>query len=367
MPRGELYPMERILRHDPITGVPVMQITSQPAMSWPLHYETTTFTRDAERMLVLRARGSRRGAPTDLFTCRVDGSDLMQLNVGDTEAGISGACLSVEGEHALYFEDGALHRTRLDNGEDEELGGVEGAQVGGTNGMRSYDGKYYFGYARIDDDRSWMLRWDLRTGETTLVSESQSFNHLSANPGGTEIGFNLAFDLPERGKFKRVFKTVHCETLEEMEDFYPFVHFPHGKYGTAHSFWHGTTNRYQGTLQWPGHGIVLMDRGAEEPELIATGPYFWHSGSSYDGEWIVADTAFPDEGLWLINTKTRRKQLICYPNASQGDSGHGHPHPNLSDDGRLICFRSDATGISQAYVVEVPEEIREDLSAPSEN
>ncbi len=365
MPGGQHTSMERIERRDPATGVRVTQITSARCMSWPLHYETTTFTPDNERMVFASARSTARDAPADCFSCRPDGSEILQLS-GDHERGVSGVCLTVDGEHALYFEAGALHRTRLDTAEDEVLGHVDGAQPGsGSEGMRSYDGAYYFGYVVVRPGRSRMIRWDLRTGESTVVAEEQSFNHLTANPGGPEITYSLAYDLPEPGKFARVTKTCHCETLDELEDDYPFVHFPHGKHGTAHSYWHGRTNRYQGTIQWPGKGIVVMERGADQPELIATGPYFWHSGSSYDGEWIVADTNFPDEGLWLVNVATRRKALLCYPRASQGDSGHGHCHPNLSDDGRYVVYRSDMTGVPQVYVIRVPDDIREELRQPA--
>jgi oligogalacturonide lyase len=360
MARGDIFPTERIERTDKVTGVAVMQITSGQTMSRPMHYETTTFTADSERMIILRSRSSRRGSPTDLFACRVDGSEMMQVS-GNGDGGIGGACLTVEGDHAMYIEDGALHRTRLDDGSDEIVGVIDSTDVGGGDGMRSYDGRYYFGYVGTGEGQSEMMRWDLRSGEGTVVARSQSFNHLTANPGGPEITYSLAYDLPEPGKFARVTKTCHCETLEELEDDYPFVHFPHGKYGTAHSFWHGKTGMYQGTLQWPGHGIVVMERGVDEPQLVASGPYFWHTGSSYDGEWIVADSNFPDEGLWLVNVHTRRKRLLYYPESSQGDAGYGHLHANLSDDGRLICFQSDATGVPQAYVLQVPDDIRSEF------
>ena len=51
MPRGRRFPMERIDRTDTTSGALVRQITRGLTMSMHMHYETTTFTPDGERMV----------------------------------------------------------------------------------------------------------------------------------------------------------------------------------------------------------------------------------------------------------------------------------------------------------------------------
>ena len=356
MPRGTVFMTERIDRTDTITGNFVRQITSFPCTSLHMHYETPTFTPDGERMIVVSMRGSSRSAPYDLFTMRSNGDEPTQL-CSDAPEGMACACLTVSGTHALYMEGGTCHRTRLDDARDEEIGRVDGAgHHPYYRGARSYDGRYYFSMVALAGKVA-VVRWDVQTGEHVVVATGDGVNHPKANPGGPEFQFGLKKRLPD-GSTDSEPVCIHCETLEPVT-----LGFSSGSYGTAHNCWLGRTGRYHATLQMPDHGIIVMDRGQEEPELVASGgPYFWHSGASQDGKWIVADTNFPDEGIWLINVATRKRELLCFPSASQGHPQCTHPHPNLNDDGTMAVFTSDATGITQVSVVPVPEDMRERLS-----
>lgn len=96
---------------------------------------------------------------------------------------------------------------------------------------------------------------------------------------------------------------------------------------------------------------------------LVEGPYFWHSGASYDGEWIVADTNTPDEGLQLAHVPTARFKTLCYAGATQDHYNFGHPHPALSQDGRVAVFRSDRTHVPQIYIAHITEEFRERVKA----
>lgn len=99
--------------------------------------------------------------------------------------------------------------------------------------------------------------------------------------------------------------------------------------------------------------------GEERPSRIASGPYFWHSGSSLDGEWIVADTNWPDVGLQLVHVPTGRFGPLCFPRSSEGHPQWSHPHPQFSRDAACVLFNSDATGVPQVYLARVPAELRE--------
>jgi hypothetical protein len=123
----------------------------------------------------------------------------------------------------------------------------------------------------------------------------------------------------------------------------------------------GRTELVQGTGQPPNRCIWLVEPG-KEPEKIAQGPYFWHSGASFDGEWIIADTSWPDEGLKLIHVPSRHWRTLCHAKAEQEHAGT-HPHPALSQDGRIAVFGSDRTGVPQVYLAHIPDDFRESVKA----
>ena len=121
------------------------------------------------------------------------------------------------------------------------------------------------------------------------------------------------------------------------------------------------TDLLQGTGQPPERCIWIVEAG-KEPRKLCSGPYFWHSAASYDGEWIVADTSWPDVGLKLIHVPTGHWRTLCHPLAEHDHAGV-HPHPSISQDGRKVVFASDWTGVSQVYVAHVTDEFRESVIA----
>jgi len=348
--------MERIDRVDPETGLLVRQVTSAPTVSRHMHYETPTFTPDGEGMLFVSMRVAGRGSPWDLFTCRSDGNEIVQLS-GGSRRGMSNACLSVDGHYAYYMEDGSFHRTRLDSAEDDEVGRMDDANhYEYYRGARSWDDRWYISMVRTGNGSVALVRWDVETGEHVVIVEADKFNHPKPSPGGPEFQVSAKYRLPDGG-LRVVPMCIDVGTLEKID-----LEFNSGGFEIGHNCWLGGSGDYQATLREPYHGIIVMRRDGGEPERVAEGPYFWHSGASLDGRWIVADTSYPDEGIWLINVSTRRRELLCFAGASQGNHQWTHPHPNLSDDGSMVVFTSDASGISQVHVVYIPDDLRERLS-----
>ena len=366
MPRARHLGTDRIVRTDASTGTTLIQVTSGPlfAESLHMHYEVRTVVADGEWIIFVSRRYGLEHRT--LLAARSDGSDIVQLS-GD--GAVSGIVPSPDGRAVYYMEDGALHRTTIPDADDEVVGRLElpGATAHRAyRGMISWNGHYYFSEISRDGGEG-VVRWDVLSGEAVEVASCDSTGHPKANPGGPEVSFTMRKFLPgfdEKGKRNADKRTVylHAETLEELD-----ITFPRGPYGTAHSYWLGTTGKFQGTQQWPGRGVLVMERGAAEPTVIASpGPYLWHSGASYDGEWIIADTNFPYEGIWLMNVATRRSALLCRPPIPAGavDVGAPHPHPNLSDDGRLAAFTFIVDGVAQVFVVPVPPGLREELAPP---
>ncbi len=131
----------------------------------------------------------------------------------------------------------------------------------------------------------------------------------------------------------------------------------------AHSTFLGRSPEIQGCALPPDRAILRLAVGQEKPRRVACGPYFWHSASTLDGEWIVADTNWPDVGLQLVHVPSGRFGTLCFPQSSMGHPQWSHPHPQFSPDGRSVVFTSDATGIPQVFLARVSDEIRERTAA----
>jgi oligogalacturonide lyase len=356
--RGDSFAAERIDRIDEVTRINVRQVTSWPTQSLHLHYETPTFTPDSERMLVLTRRTVHRKSPWDIITMRSNGDEPTILNDDENGLGAGSTTMTVDGEYALYMDGGTCHRTRLVDASDEEIGHVDGGGPYSYDfGARTADGGYYFAMVPRNGRLSW-VRWNLRTGEHDIIVEADLLNHPMADPGSNGIGVGARHLRPD-GDYDFQAIEIDGSTLEPKPR-----RFPMGPHGAAHAFWLGNTGKWQSTQLPPGRAVQIMEPDAEEVEIIAEGPYFWHCGSSLDGKWIVADSNWPDEGLWLINVATKKRERLCYAGASQGNPQWTHLHANLNDDGTMAVFDSDRTGIPQVYVMEIPEEMRVRLRTP---
>ena len=124
----------------------------------------------------------------------------------------------------------------------------------------------------------------------------------------------------------------------------------------------GGSDHIQGCGMPPDRCIWFAKEG-EPPRKLVSGPYFWHSGASWDGEWIIADTNWPDEGLKIVHVPSKRWRTLCHAHATQGHTQMGHPHSGLSQDGCIAVFGSDRTGVRQVYVAHITDEFRESVMA----
>jgi len=106
--------------------------------------------------------------------------------------------------------------------------------------------------------------------------------------------------------------------------------------------------------------IDVCDAAGGPVETMVEGPpYFWHPGCDPTGEWIVSDTNWPDQGLWLINARTKKMMRLCGSGSSNSHPGRSHPHRCVSPGGMVVLFNSDRTGGPHVYAAHVPEEMRD--------
>ncbi len=347
--RGDVYPAEEITLVDSSTGAEYVQMTNAPVHSVNLYFEYQSFTPDDRTLLFLSQRVAMRGAPYDLFAADIESKQLRQLS--DDEHPFSSPCSVPDEPRMLYGVRGtSIVRMSVDDASDEEVARWEGGRALGV-GMMSGDGRVYVAVGTRADGTSTLVRFDLHTGDVRTFLDGIPSHHLTVNHSGTLVTFTGTLD-GETGP-------VICDIDGGNARFLSFRGFAHGTF-------YGTTDLFQGTLLPPGHGVVIWDpNGDQPPEKVAAGPYFWHSGSSLDGRWIICDTNWPDEGLLLVDVESGRFGPVVIPSHrghASGNPQESHPHPSFDRSGDRIVYASNETGLSQVYVATIPGGLRQELS-----
>ncbi|OHB79120.1 MAG: hypothetical protein A2W31_11725 [Planctomycetes bacterium RBG_16_64_10] len=370
MMRSELA-SERIQRIDPQTGIRVIQITSYPSPAAHFHYDWPSITPDNRRVVFFCQRYVGRGAPWDLFRCDTDGLNLFQLTrrgAHDEVGGYYGrpsAVLSLDGTTIYVVWNKLLCAVDVETGKIDELLPLQDvcpreSQV--TRIALASAGRLLFiGYG---GPAQGAVRVDLATAKFDRIDlQGQLFGCLQAEPRlvvqrgtvqwGTVAGTDGTRSVTHVGSELSLWNTDQdggngrfiCPSI------------------FAHATLLGKTSMVQGCARQPDHCIWLVEREGVEPKKLVEGPYFWHSGASFDGQWILADTDSPDQGLQLVHAPTGHFRTLCYAGATQDHVEFGHPHPALSQDGRVAVFRSDRTHASQVYVAHITDEFRERVQA----
>jgi Tol biopolymer transport system component len=355
---------------DPTTGIKVIQLTSYPLPSAHFPYYWPSITPDNKRILIYSQRFLQRDAPWDIFRVDADGLNLFQLSErGDRheDPGYYGrqyAVLSHDGKTLYTLWDKDVYAIDVENGDETHIANVSSlcnAEETLSYSVLSFEGRYI--YFRKSSSFTVSIRLDLRTGEAVdvelgglamgcmqteprvMVQAGEIIWGSEPTPDGgrriTNIGSKpMLYSVDEDGGDPRLISPniyAHCTLL-------------------------GKTSAVQGCGLPPERCIWIAEEGSE-PRKLCSGPYFWHSGASYDGEWIVADTNWPDSGLQLIHVPTGHFRTLCHTGASLDHYEFGHTHPLISNDGRLVVFRSDRTGCPQVYVAHVNEEFRQSIIA----
>lgn len=372
---------ERMQRIDPHTGIRVIQLTSYPLPAAHFMYDWPSVTPDNQRVLVYCQRFLKRGAPWDIYRVDTDGLNMYQLTqYGEWEEpggyyGRPWAVLTLDGRYVYVNATNKLFRVDVETGDDELIADLEPFQEGGYTLGRltlSASGRRIFvsrsrpvipGEQNDEPQNRWVTV-DLDTGaadipasaDGTIMSCAYDVNGLIVQRG------KVVYEIEEKPDGSRTY--YNAEGAGELwvvdEDGGNRRRIGESIY--AHSTSLGRRAVMQG-CGLPPHRCLWIGEPGKEPYKLVEGPYFWHSGASFDGEWIVADTNWPDQGLQLAHVPSGHFRTLCHPGASQDHVEYGHPHPLLSQDGRIAVFRSDRTNVSQVYAAYITDEFRESVIA----
>jgi len=343
--KGKNYGSERVLYTDAETGARIVQLTSFPTIGMNLYFEQCSFTADSQRLIFYSQRAADRDAPFDVFRADVDGTNLVRLTDRDD---VGGLVLAPKAAKAFFSAGSEVRSVDLETFKEETLAHFEGFHsfASSLGGISSDEGNYY-AYLHREEERYALVRvaTDGKGGE--VLYEGFNLTHVNVDPKTGTVAFGeRAPDETKNWLMNPDGSNLRRFTFEKF----------------AHCSWWGQTGAWQGCYLPPDRGICIYREGGEKEEVIVSGSrYFWHSGSSPDGEWIVADTNWPDEGIFLVHVPSKRSGLVCRSRSSNGHPQWTHPHPSISPDGNYVLFNSDRPGISQVHLATIPEGLKERL------
>lgn len=346
---------------DPHSGIEIIQLTPDAASSMPLGYDWPSVTPDDRRVIIRCEFAPGSGRPCGFYRVNTDGTELCYL----CEGGIHPR-LTLDGRtlYALHEGDPVLHRVDVETGNREDVCNLgpllpEGYQF--VQMRLSPTTNCLFVLLRVPDIRP--IRVDLTVGEAVrLELDGMVWACMADEPrlvvvrmSGAEKGRRYGY--AEYRKLERSpgDRTLWSLDLDGGDDRLICVD------EFSHATMLGRTSRIQGCGKWGNRSIMIAEEG-KETRKVCQGPYFWHSGASFDAEWIAADTNWPDYGLQLVHVPTGNFRYLCHSGSSL-KTGLVHPHPSLSNDSRIAMFRSDRSGACHAYLVHIPEDFRESVKA----
>jgi hypothetical protein len=346
---------------DEYSGIEMLQLVRDATLSRPLSYDWPSISPDNRRVIIYCEFPPESDRPTGFYRVNTDGSDLAFVTGGDVHPRPT---LDGRFVYTLYQSDTVLYRADVETGDCVEVCDLAPLLPEGFvySQMRlSLVTNHLFILLRVPDITP--VRIDLTTGEAVKLPINGMvcacvgdeprlvvIRQKNAIPGHT-YGY-IEYRKLEKEPGDRSIWSLDMDGGDEKlicTDYY------------SHATMLGRTPYMQGCGKWGDRSITIAGNN-DERRTVCTGPYFWHSGASFDAEWIVADTNWPDYGIQLIHVATGNFRYLCNP-ASSLKTGLDHPHPALSGDGRIALYRSDRSGACQAYLVHIPETFRESVIA----
>ncbi len=342
MARGDVFEREANRTVDPETGVEIWQLTSGPTVNSLFYFHVNCFTRDSNTLIIQGLPNYKRGDTPQIFRVDVDGRNLTQL----TDApGIGGVILAKTEPMVYFLRNDVLLRENLFSLEEEVVARIEGVVGPETSlGSLATDDTLYAADVRRNDGGYGILIVDLRTGRAEVKKMKGLTHHVQIDPGD---GRRLVFQYFTKSPYRLWILDVDSVTPRPLNVLKE----------TGHFMWMGTSGRVLTTMDYPRRAIVSIAEGEKEPRVIVESEdvYFWHAGVSEDGQWIVSDSNWPDQGIFLIHAPTGRMRKLCNDGSSKTYQ-LAHPHPAFSPDGKSVVFNSDRYGFPHVFLAKIPGE-----------
>lgn len=371
--------------NDEDTGYEVWQMTSSDAGTWATHFNTQSFTHD-DRYLVF---SSNRQGGWQLYRADLSNGEILQLT--DVPS-LRNASFTVHpnGEDVYFNYDGKLGRANIYTGEIYSADFEESL----TMGRVISNGGKYVSAANREGDRSTIylislpdaeikakmywptgktqtssgLTWDGSISTHTMINPAYPWL-ITFLPSSTHREETSYYDHQRDMSLPKNLRARVWIWDTRTGEVRPFVSMPY-HYSNTHEAWGRNGERFfffqKHAPGWVPNHIASVNRHGRDwqnhhsENAIRLG----HGSPSYDGKWFVSDGQDSDRNpIRLINLETGKWEDLAWPDATiTGHANQSHPHPSFSYTGNFITYTSDYTGSSEAYVIPIPEELKQELS-----
>ena len=359
---------ERILKSaDARTGREVWQITSGDAISHSCYFEAQPFTKD-DRYLVY---SSNAGGAFQLCAVELGTGNRRQLTRCAKLESLSFS-MHPNGKEVCYLDGASFTNTEVSTGKSVAIANLAREFAAATGGKParysagrcfSPDGRYTaVSFALRPDGGGGMGLLNIATGrvEKIIDAPNGTGGHMLICPSDP---FLVTF-VPQPDRQNDMTLPMEQRARTHIADFRtakirPYLMMPYG-WRATHEYWGPGGERFyfhkKHVPKWVPTSICSMKRDGTDWQTHYTSETFrlGHSMISSDGRFIVTDVQKPnDNPLILIDLKTGRSEILCWPDSSVsgGHARQAHVHPAISESGKYAAYTSDRTGTPQVYVV----------------
>ena len=370
----KLFPSEKKIFKDRVSGVEVTQLTSYLGHSHHSYFTNNGWYDNDRRLLFTSDRDNAR----NLFSIEIESGEISQLT--DFTPGMeSMPSFTNDVNHVrneVYYSLGkCLYSLNLDTlekrklyeapeGFNQSMGlvGADGRYVYGTLGedlsnriyanlSASYVGMRDIFYAK---PASRILQLDVETGKVeTLWQEKCWIGHVNPSPAQPEL---LTFC--HEGPWQLVDHRIWCMDVRECKPWKLREREVEGE-KIGHEYWHqdGLHVGYQVHRPEGGSrfGVIKYDGTEREEAPCVPFPSPDHIYSN-DFNLIVSDSGKAIKLYQRKGTEFDKARVLAMHDGSFFYGSH-HPHPRMSADGKSVLYNSNVSGYCQLYIAKIPEDI----------
>lgn len=364
---GRIFPSEKYVMIDPVTGNPITVLTSAKTNDMKLYQTHPQWTSDG-RFIVFRSSDRSADKLSQAFAVSESTGDIIQLTDGDGTG--TGSLNVARLSNKLYYfrtEDNvkSLIELNLDSlindsyrNSVKERAAYERfivklpdnlVESGGFT-LDADETKAYVGVRRLDakpteqHDENYRIKQvpsgirmiDLQTGKISVVVDVPfTMGHLQANPFvPAEILYcqETGGDAPQRMWLVQADGSdnhpLYVETSDDWVTHETWVDKDHVYFNVM-----GHLDR----LRTKASGLFSINVRNNKVQVLGQLDYgsgFWHCGGTSDGKWAASDN-FEGE-VYLINCHTGQRTLLTADHKMKPD----HTHPSFSPDNTRILIQS---------------------------
>ena len=356
MPVKSEPPCRRRTFADPRTGREVWQMTDWESNQFTTYMYGQAFSSDERYLAFFSDSGGRKA----LYRLEIETGAVVMLS-GDE--GMEGLNLNMHPDgREMYYIDASHRRLfaadiyTLERRQVAALDHPDWGELVGLPGF-SGDGRAVCCTMFTTNDRGGVLVADCAGGRfDEIFRRQESIQHVQFCPCPKRlISFAVHPDYQNK-RDRTPAERARCWLLDcETRKAWPFLIMPPG-FRATHEYWNRRGTRlyfHKKTVPgWTPNWVCSMDvNGGDFREHLASDTRrLGHSSVSACEHWLVSDSQDPGENeLTLVNLKTGRSEILCWPNASIKIDRH--VHPSFSPSGSKILYTSDSTGHMQIYIV----------------